>query len=115
MTDNRKRGLRKAERIMRHVRSVMDPVIPVQYVQTFLAVALDEGKSLGEYADDIGTNLSTASRHMLDLGDRDRKGREGYKLVERRTHPTELRKNVYTLTPRGKLLATAIADIVDGD
>lgn len=106
-------GLRKMDRVLTQVRSSIDPSVPAQLVQTFIAVALDEGKSLTEYAQDIGAQKGTASRHLLDLGDRNRKMEPGYNLVDRAQHPTNLRTNVYTLTAKGKLLAKQIAEILE--
>src|SRR3546814_10232505 len=85
--------------------AAIGPTIPTQLVQTFVDVALNEGKSLGELAELVGSNASTVSRHLLDLGERNRRMEPGYGLVDRRVDPMELRKNSYFLTPKGKALA----------
>src|SRR3546814_14747877 len=79
--------------------------------QTFVDVALNEGKSLGELAELVGSNASTVSRHLRDLGERNRRMEPGYGLVDRRVDPMELRKNSYFLTPKGKALAASIDGI----
>ncbi|BDW81108.1 hypothetical protein MACH24_05460 [Erythrobacter sp. Dej080120_24] len=98
---------------MRQVRTSIDPLVPTQMVQAFLTVAANEGSSLTEIADKLGTNLSTASRQLLDLADRNRKGGEGYKLVDRQIDPKNLRINRYTLTPKGKLLLDQLIEILE--
>src|SRR3546814_8246995 len=79
--------------------------------RSFVDVALNEGKSLGELAELVGSNASTVSRHLLDLGERNRRMEPGYGLVDRRVDPMELRKNSYFLTPKGKALAASIDGI----
>lgn len=112
MNEDQKKALMKIERIMKQCRASIDPVVPTQLVQTFLAVALQEGQSTTELADRLNTNVSTASRHLLDLADRNRKMEEGYKLIHREQDPMNLRVNRYTLTPKGRLLASQLADIL---
>jgi DNA-binding MarR family transcriptional regulator len=109
MIDEQKRTLRKLDRVLMQFRTAIDPNVPAQLAQTFVAVALNEGASLTEIANVVGTALSTASRHLADLGDRNRKKESGYKLVHREQDAMELRKNIYTLTPKGRLLAEALA------
>ena len=114
MTDTFK-ALRRFERALRQARTAVDPTAPTALVQAFVIVALGEGKSLTELAKDLGSSASTVSRHLLDLGERNRKMEPGYGLVDRRVDPMELRKNIYTLTPRGKLLAASIIDAMGAD
>lgn len=82
--------------------------MPVAQVMALLLVALHEGKSLGELARLDGAQLATLSRRMLDLGDRNRRMEEGYKLVEQRQNPLNLRENQYALSARGRNLIKAI-------
>src|SRR3546814_20819130 len=91
------RGLKNFRRALLQVRAAIGPTIPTQLVQTFVDVALNEGKSLGELAELVGSNASTVSRHLLDLGERNRRMEPGYGLVDRRVDPMELRKNSYFL------------------
>lgn len=79
----------------------LDKNIPLSIANAFLLVALNEGKSLKEYANMAGMSQSTMSRHLLDLGEKKRQGGEGYGLVIRRNDPFELRKNMYRLTDKG--------------
>jgi hypothetical protein len=82
--------------------------MPAQYIRTFLLVALDEGRGVLEYAERAGVAQSVMSRHLQDIGPRNRKKEEGFGLVESRDNPMELRKHQLTLTPRGRALAHQI-------
>ena len=104
--------LRKLYRALRIVRTAIDPLVPTQMVQAFLAVALTEGHTLTEIAEVLGTNISTASRQLLDLGERNRRMEPGYQLVESRADPMNLRTNRYTLSPKGRMLAKELVDIL---
>lgn len=82
--------------------------MPLQYVRAFLLVALDEGRGVGEYAEKAGVSMTVMSRHLLDIGDRNRHKEEGFGLVTQRPDPMELRKHQAMLTPKGKALAHKI-------
>lgn len=105
-------GVKRLERALRQVRTAIDPTVPTQLVQAFLAVALNEGQTLTELAEHLGTNISTASRQLLDLGERNRKMEPGYNLVDRKVDPMNLRVNRYSLTPKGRLLIKELAEIM---
>lgn len=107
-------AMRKFDRALTQVRTSIDATVPTQLVQAFVTVGLNEGKTLSELADMLGANLSTASRHLLDLGERNRKKEPGYGLVESRQDPMNLRQKHYTLTPKGKLLFRSIQQIMEG-
>ena len=46
--------------------------MPLQYVRTFLEVAMDEGRSVNEYAKRLKVSNSVMSRQLLDIGPRTR-------------------------------------------
>lgn len=104
---------RKADRLLNQFRSSIDPNIPAQMLQTFMAVAMNEGKSLTEIADLVSANMSTASRHLLELGERNRRLEAGYGLVTRTPDPMNLRQNSYTLTAKGRLLLANVIKIME--
>jgi DNA-binding MarR family transcriptional regulator len=79
--------------------------LPMQYVVAFLLVALDEGKGVMEYSKRAGVAQSVMSRHLLDLGDKDRSGGPGYGLVTSKNDPTNLRRRPVVLTDKGRVLA----------
>jgi DNA-binding MarR family transcriptional regulator len=82
--------------------------MPLQYVVSLLLVATDEGRSVGEYAARLGVSPSVMSRHLLDIGVRNRHFEEGFGLVEYRPDPMNLRAHQYYLTARGRTLAQQI-------
>ena len=82
----------------------LDPTMPLQLAYTFILCCIYEGESIGDIARRAGFALSTTSRHILDLGEFDRKKSQGYKLVETRIDPMELRKKSIHLTPKGRAL-----------
>lgn len=101
-------SFRKLLRAVENMRSSIDPLVPVQVVHTFLVVANNEGKTLTELAEIIGTNSSTASRHLLDLGEFNRRQEPGYGLVDGSYDPTNRRAKRYCLTPKGKLVLRSL-------
>jgi len=113
MTDKDLSAARKVDLLLRQFRTSIDPNIPAQMLQTFMAVAMNEGKSLTEIAKFVGSSISTASRHALELGARNRRMEPGYGLVARTTNPMNLRQNAYTLTPKGKLLLNNILKVME--
>jgi hypothetical protein len=60
------------------IRSTM----PLQYVKTFLLVALEEGLSVTEYARRAGIRPSLMTRHLADIGEVNRYHDVGFGLVE---------------------------------
>jgi DNA-binding MarR family transcriptional regulator len=82
--------------------------LPMQYVVAFLLVALEEGKGVVEYSKQAGVSQSVMSRHLLDLGDKDRLGGPGYGLVTMKQDPTNLRRRPVVLTDKGRAIAGAI-------
>lgn len=78
--------------------------IPIGMVQMFLTVALNEGSSLTELAEIADMRKATASRYLLDLSDKTRAGHPGYGLISRENDPQELRRNMYSLTAKGRIV-----------
>jgi DNA-binding MarR family transcriptional regulator len=78
--------------------------MPLQYVKTFLLVAEEEGLGVKEYAQRAGVSTSVMSRHLLDIGERNRHMEDGFGLVTYRSNPMELRKHEYMLTDKGRAL-----------
>lgn len=84
------------------------PTMPVMQVIAFLTVAENEGKSLSDLVKISKIKQSTMSRYLLDLSDKTRTGSAGYGLIKRETDPAEFRRNMYSLTPRGRILVREI-------
>jgi DNA-binding MarR family transcriptional regulator len=58
------------------------PNMTLQNFMTFLRVASDEGQGVSSYADAAGVFKTVMTRHLLDLGDRDRHGGEGLGYIQ---------------------------------
>lgn len=114
LTDVEIARLRSLEKAIRELRTAIDPNVPTQVIHAFLMVAQNEGQTLSTYANRLGTNISTASRHFLDLGDHNRKLEKGYMLFDRKVDPKNLRINRYFLTTKGRLLVKSLVDIREG-
>ena len=102
------------ERRLRALVHILDyfedhaPQIPASMIEAFLLVALNEGCSLRDVVKMSGKPQSTMSRHLLDLGERNRKMEPGLGLVAWRIAPDELRRKEYFLTPKGRGLLRRI-------
>jgi DNA-binding MarR family transcriptional regulator len=88
----------------RQLRTTM----PLQYVMSFLLIAQEEGLGVSEYAARAGVSPSVMSRHLLDIGDRNRHLQDGFGLVTSRQNFRMLRRSEYFLTPKGRALAHEI-------
>lgn len=83
-------------------------IMPLQQAKTFLMVAMEEGLGVGEYARKAGANPAVMTRHMLDLGEMNRRREPGLGVVYTRPNPMNRRSHQVFLTPKGVALATAI-------
>lgn len=101
--------LHKASLILRAFSNV-SPTMPIQVAKTFIAVAMNEGASVVEIQKASGFRQSTISRHLMDLGKRNRKREEGFGLIESRTNDMDLRRNEYYLTNKGRELVGTLID-----
>lgn len=82
----------------------LNSTMPLQYVTTFLQVAIDEGKTVSEYAELSGTSQSLMTRHLLDLGKINRHHEAGHDLVEARHGLMDRRTKHTQLTAKGHRL-----------
>ncbi|AYJ85547.1 MarR family transcriptional regulator [Sphingomonas paeninsulae] len=94
--------------VFREVTSTMS----LAQLKAFLVVATNEGKSLGELTLIAGGKTSTMSRYLLDFSDKVKNGGDGYGLISRTSDPAELRRNVYSLTPRGRAMMDKVLKIL---
>jgi DNA-binding MarR family transcriptional regulator len=107
LADNEKQGIRALMAALEPFFEIRGDM-PAQYIAAFLHVAMDEGKGVSTYAERAGVSKSVMSRHLHDIGDADRAGKEGFGLVEHRPHPVELRIVEVYLTTKGRALAHRI-------
>jgi DNA-binding MarR family transcriptional regulator len=89
-------------------------MMPITLAHALVTVALNEGKSLQELADLTHVSISNFSRYLLALSDRQRTGGpgSGFGLVIREQDPTNLRKNNYWLSDRGKEFVKELLEII---
>jgi hypothetical protein len=107
-TDEEKEDARMLHAALRNFKGVRH-TMPLQYVMSYLQVVMDEGGSIQDYAAKEGISQSVMSRHILDLGLRNRYGDgEGFHLVQTGINPVEPRNREVSLTQRGKGLYNAI-------
>lgn len=79
--------------------------MPLQYVRTFLEVAMDEGRSVNEYAKRLKVSKSVMSRQLLDIGPRTRNASTGFGLIVTQPNVHERRRHEVYLSPKGRALA----------
>ena len=90
-----------------HFRA-LSPTMPVGEIYIFLVAALHEGASLKELAELSDMRQSTASRYLLNLSDKTRRAGDGYKLLNRESDQDELRRNMYSLTAKGRKIISKL-------
>lgn len=100
--------------LIRQMLATLEPfftirvTMPARAIQAFLMVAEKEDQSVGWYAQRAGISLTTMSRNLLDLADRDRNFDEGAGLIEGHENPMNRREKLYRLTPKGRSLLVRI-------
>jgi hypothetical protein len=90
----------------------VSPHMPVQQASAIILVALNEGSSMKELTELAGVKQSTMSRHLIDLGRRNRRMEQGYQVIECRQDDFDMRKNRYNLTPKGHTVVNKLLDTV---
>jgi hypothetical protein len=86
----------------------LNPNIPVSYVISFLTVAEKEGLPVNEYAKETGMFKAVMTRHLLDLGERDRRGEEGMNVIEQKRDRKDLRINRSFINEKGAALLSKV-------
>lgn len=79
----------------------VSPNMTLQNFLTFLRVAGDEGKGVTEYADDAQVYKTVMTRHLLDLGDRNRHGEDGLGYINQVRDRMDMRVNRAWVTQKG--------------
>lgn len=104
-------ALRTAYDVLEVFRSARE-TMPVQLAQSLLLVAMNEGASLRDLQTKTQWSMSTMSRHLLDLGDRNRRMEPGLDMVVMRQSPMNMRTNEYRLSKKGReLLARVVQSL----
>lgn len=113
MEDIDKRTLGRLLTVIERFRRVRN-TMPVHLVEALLRVAVNEGKSVIQYARDSGVSQSVMSRHLLELGTQYSKGEPGLGLIEKRTSPNSLREFEVILTAKGRRTVSEVAKALQG-
>jgi DNA-binding MarR family transcriptional regulator len=82
--------------------------MPASYIISFLTVAEKEGEPVSEYARETGVYKAVMTRHLLDLGQRDRRGAEGMGIIEQRRDSKDLRINRSFVNEKGANLLSKV-------
>jgi DNA-binding MarR family transcriptional regulator len=91
-----------------------DPVMPIQMLQTFLAVAKQPGISMQQLGEILRTSQASCSRNVAALGKWHKFGEPGLNLVEAVEDPTERRRKIMFLTPKGRARVQEILSAMTG-
>jgi len=87
--------------------------MPVQYAHTLLLVVLYPGRSVEELAALAGIGQVLMSRHLRDIGPLNRHQEPGFGLIDLTLDPKDMRRHIYVLTPKGKLLARELSECLE--
>lgn len=90
-----------------------DDVMPTQAAEMFLLIALDPGKRVSAYGEELGVAQSTASRNVQYLSDLHWKKKPGLGLVETTPDTFDARVKLVRLTRKGARAVQAIADVME--
>jgi len=110
-TDGRLNDVLSAFRLL----LLLDREVPGQVVSCFLYVASHDMCHKNGMDEDLGFTPASSSR-ITDILSTGRPGRnaDGLDLITKETDPTNRRRQVLTLTPRGKQLAQQMKTIIYG-
>jgi hypothetical protein len=87
--------------------------LPIGFVDTFLMIAADEGRSVNDYAEMAGVSKSVMSRQILDIGDATRDHEPGLQWVTTRLCPNEPGRHEVFLTAKGCSLERRLTELLD--
>lgn len=84
--------------------------MPLQYLATFLLVAIREGQSVNDYARQAGVHKNVMSRQIIDLSvkSRHQETPNGLGLLTSQPSSESLRQHEVYLTPKGRSLMQKI-------
>lgn len=91
------------------------PDIPLQTIQTFLAVAVNPGIGSSELMKIIAVSQSAVSRHLSNLTEWSWRREPGLNLIELVEEPGERGRKVAFLTPKGRTFAIKLLRIMYPD
>ena len=92
-----------------------DREVPAQVVSTYLYVATHDGCHSQAMMEDLELTAASASRNTDWLTKRHRLGKSGLDLIVKEVDPTNRRRQILRLTPKGKQLIHSICETLYGD
>lgn len=90
------------------------PTMPLQHIMTFLQVVLEEGKGVTEYADKARVAQSVMTRHLLDIGERNRAKEPGYAWITQKADLQDMRRHKTFLSAKGRGVIHDVIHALDG-
>ena len=102
----------KAFKLIEAFRS-LDSEIPSQTISVFLVVANNENISMSDLAAVAGISQASCSRNVSYLGEINRRHEPGFGLLRATPDPQERRRNLVTLTPKGRKFYEKILKILE--
>lgn len=91
------------------------PDVPIMHLATLLAIAGNEGTTLGELCAQLGIAQSTGSRMIIALTAKQvRKGQGGFDLARTFEDPQDSRRKLIWLTPKGRTLVGKLLATITG-
>src|SRR5450631_565164 len=90
----------------------LDRNISVESIKTLLLIALNENKSVNDYARMAGVGGGPMSRRIGDFGELDRNLNPGLQLVESRPDPLDRRLTLVRLTNQGRAFVNRVVGVI---
>lgn len=112
MDNLNKQSLTKVIKCIEEFRKI-DPQMPPQMAVSFLWVCIHNGITMKDLADRVGVSQSSMSRNVAALSETHRYGKAGYDLVFATEDPTERRRKIVKLTPKGRRVAAGLSSLFD--
>lgn len=78
--------------------------MPMQYIMSFLRVCIEEGEGSTEYARRADISPTVMTRHLLDIGERNRAREEGFGWISQERDKHDLRRHTAKVTNPGRAL-----------
>jgi len=113
----RQRTNPKIERLLKvinHLR-LLDREIPAQVIATFFYVASHDGCHKQALEEDLSLTVASGSRNTDWLSKHHRLNKPGLDLIRKEADPTDRRRQILSLTPKGEQFVQLIEDILYGD
>ena len=91
----------------------LHPEFPPQMMLTFLWVAHKPGITLRELTQHVGTSQSSMNKVVLQLAQEGSHGREGYNLVRTEFDPSDAKRKIVFLAPKGKRVLYSLTRLME--